>query len=282
MLGGAPRLPEQPQRPPGRTSVERSPEASVPIRFALCPGRMMPPASGRPKGRTTSYEYFMQACRQELKDQNSQMAVDYHRFLRDCEHRWNILGTEEKERFKKMARADGRRYRRQMRRYDPTWAAKRDPKAPKRPKSAFILFCQECRPQILFDNPGMVMTQVTKELGQMWRHLSAWEKRPYQDRAAQLKDEYIQEKLEYEAEKRHSVGATAGRDKDQKNLEEEDHEGNKDKMEGENDEINDDKEQDEEDDEDNEEGEEGKASDGSYSSSAGDCEGLEEDSEDED
>ncbi|XP_049622789.1 high mobility group protein B3-like [Suncus etruscus] len=281
MLGRAPRLPEQSQRPPGRRGVERSREASVPTGFALCPGRMMPSASGRPKGRTTAYEYFLQACRQELREQNYQLAVDYHRFLRDCEHRWNVLGTEEKERFKEMAKADGRRYRRQKRRYDPTWAAKRDTEAPKRPKSAFIIFYQEYQPQICFDNPGMAMKQVAKEIGQMWRQLSDWEKIPYQYRATQLKEQYIEEKAEYEAKKRRSVGATAGRDKDQKNFEEEDH-GGKDKMEGDNDEIDDDQEQDEEDDEENEEGEEDKASDGNSSSSAEDYEGLYEDSEDED
>ncbi|XP_049622847.1 cilia- and flagella-associated protein 47 [Suncus etruscus] len=256
MLGGAPRLPEQSQRPPRRRGVERSREASVPTGFTLSPSRMMPSASGRPKGRTTAYEYFLQACRQELREQNIQLTVDYHRFLRDCEHRWNVLDTEEKERFKKMAKADGRRYRRQKRRYDPTWAAKRDPEDSKRPKSGFI-FYQEHQPQICFDNPRMAMKQVAKEIGQIWRQMSASEKHPCQDRA------------EYEAKKRRSVGATAGRDKDQKNLEEEEDYGGMDKMEGDNDEIDDDQEQDEEDGEENEEGEEDKASVGNYSSSEG-------------
>lgn len=42
---------------------------------------------------------------------------------------------------------------------------------PKRPKSAYIFFCQDKRPEVRENNPEMKATEVTKELGAMWNEI---------------------------------------------------------------------------------------------------------------
>jgi len=42
---------------------------------------------------------------------------------------------------------------------------------PKRPKSAYIFFCQDKRPEVREQNPEMKATEVTKELGAMWNEI---------------------------------------------------------------------------------------------------------------
>lgn len=214
--------------------MESSGGASVLTQSALRPGKMMQPssvspkgkttpASVRPKGRLNPYACFVQAYRQELRDQDPDGSVDFVSFSRGCAKKWKTMSAEDKERFQLMAKVDGRRYRRQKRCYDPTWVGKKDPRAPKRPLSAFLLFCQEYRPQIRFYNPRMAMIRVAKELGKIWRQLSSWNRKPYEDRAAKLKEDYMQEKSEYDAEKILSM-TPANEDEDQESEDKDDEE----------------------------------------------------------
>jgi hypothetical protein len=46
---------------------------------------------------------------------------------------------------------------------------KKDPDAPKRPRSAYIFFCTEKRVEVKEDNPELKGTEVTKKLGQLWK-----------------------------------------------------------------------------------------------------------------
>ena len=49
---------------------------------------------------------------------------------------------------------------------------KKDPNAPKRPLSSYILFCNDTRGKIRAEHPDMGATDVTRQLGKMWRELS--------------------------------------------------------------------------------------------------------------
>ncbi|CAO2630747.1 High mobility group protein B1 (Fragment) [Lemmus lemmus] len=46
----------------------------------------------------------------------------------------------------------------------------KDPNAPKRPPSAFFLFCSEYRPKIKGEHPGLSIGDVAKKLGEMWNN----------------------------------------------------------------------------------------------------------------
>ncbi|KAL1784619.1 High mobility group B1 [Sigmodon hispidus] len=70
-----------------------------------------------------------------------------------------------------MTKADKARYEREMKAYIPpkgeTKKKFKDPNAPKRPPSAFFLFCSEYRPKIKGEHPGLSIGDVAKKLGEI-------------------------------------------------------------------------------------------------------------------
>ncbi len=58
--------------------------------------------------------------------------------------------------------------------------SKKDPNAPKRPLSAYILFSQDKRPEVTKAHPDWPVTEVMKEMGKMWAAASAKEKAKYE------------------------------------------------------------------------------------------------------
>ncbi|KAK4261879.1 hypothetical protein QN277_004817 [Acacia crassicarpa] len=67
----------------------------------------------------------------------------------------------------------------------------KDPNKPKRPPTAFFVFLEEFRKSFKEANPDSKdVKRVGKEAGEKWKSLSDEEKKPYLDRAAELKAEY--------------------------------------------------------------------------------------------
>ncbi|KAK9687157.1 Non-histone chromosomal protein 6 [Basidiobolus ranarum] len=58
----------------------------------------------------------------------------------------------------------------------------KDPNAPKKPNTPYLLFCQEQREQIKSDNPDISPQEVTKELGAAWGHITPNRKEQYAQR----------------------------------------------------------------------------------------------------
>ena len=55
--------------------------------------------------------------------------------------------------------------------------------------------------QVKADNPGIASTEVSKKLGALWRGMSAKDKKPYEERAAEDKQRYQAEMAKYNAAK---------------------------------------------------------------------------------
>uniref|UniRef100_A0A3P8N7V7 HMG box domain-containing protein n=1 Tax=Astatotilapia calliptera TaxID=8154 RepID=A0A3P8N7V7_ASTCA len=104
------------------------------------------------------------------------------------------MSPKEKGKFEDMAKQDKLCYEREMKNYVPPKGQKKkrfkDPNAPKRPPSAFFLFCADFRPKIKSENPGLSIGDTAKKLGEMWNSSSAEEKQPYEKKAAKLKEKY--------------------------------------------------------------------------------------------
>ncbi|ERN10245.1 high mobility group B protein 7 isoform X1 [Amborella trichopoda] len=68
----------------------------------------------------------------------------------------------------------------------------RDPNMPKRPPTAFFVFMDEFRKTFKEENPeeAKSVSKVAKEGGEKWKSLSDEEKKPYLEKAAELKAEY--------------------------------------------------------------------------------------------
>jgi high mobility group protein B3 len=146
----------------------------------------------KPKGKMSTYTFFVQTCREEHKKKNPEVPVNFAEFSKKCSERWKTMSGKKKSKFDEMAKADKVHCDREMKDYGPAMEGKKkkDSNAPKRPLSGFFLFCLEFCPKIKCTNPGISIGDVAKKLGEMWNNLSNSEKQPYITKAAKLKEKH--------------------------------------------------------------------------------------------
>jgi len=158
----------------------------------------------KPRGKTSSYAYFVSKCREEHKKNHPGTSVGFSEFSKRCSERWKTMSAKEKVRFEDMAKTDKVRYDREMKTYTPPKGAKlgkkkKDPNAPKRPPSAFFVFCAEHRPAIKGDHPGISIGDIAKKLGELWSKQSPKDKIPFEAKAAKFKEKYEKDVAAYRA-----------------------------------------------------------------------------------
>ena len=73
----------------------------------------------------------------------------------------------------------------------------KDPAAPKRPKTSYIIFCGAKRDEIKKKNPDMKGKEILSKLGEMWKALNDKQKKKYVDEANKDKERYEGEMNEY-------------------------------------------------------------------------------------
>ncbi|KAG9347028.1 hypothetical protein JZ751_005955 [Albula glossodonta] len=155
----------------------------------------------KPKGKTSSYAFFVQTCREEHKMKSPGTSVNFSEFSKKCSERWKNLTAKEKTQFEDMAKADKARYDREMKNYIPPKGSKKrrmkDPNAPKRPPSAFFLFCSEHRSALKSENPGITIGEIAKKLGEMWSKQTPKDKAPFEQKAAKLREKYDKDVAAY-------------------------------------------------------------------------------------
>ena len=79
---------------------------------------------------------------------------------------------------------------------------KKDPNAPKRPTSAFMLYSVKMRPIIKEEKPGISFGELGKLVGERWRALSSEEKSEFEAIAKKDKERYNNEMAAYEGMKK--------------------------------------------------------------------------------
>jgi len=163
-----------------------------------------PANTKKPKGRMSAYTFFVQTCREEHRKKHPNENVNFTEFSKKCADRWKQMTEKEKKRFADMAEKDKQRYDREMATYVPPQGEtgikrkkKKDPNAPKRPLSAFFLFCADERPAVKALYPGHSVGEAAKELGERWNKVSADVKAKYEAKAAQDKTRYDKEMTIY-------------------------------------------------------------------------------------
>lgn len=73
----------------------------------------------------------------------------------------------------------------------------KDTNTPKKPKSAYIFFCQSYRPTLLKSNPNLLSKNIMQEMGNVWKKLSQEEKSKYQKQSDDDKKRYTTEMTTY-------------------------------------------------------------------------------------
>lgn len=161
----------------------------------------------------SSYAYFVQTCREEHKKKHPEATVNFSEFSKKCSERWKTMSAKEKGKFEDMAKLDKARYEREMKDYIPPKGEKKkrfkDPNAPKRPPSAFFIFCAEFRPKVKEETPGLSIGDVAKKLGELWNKTAAEDKQPYEKKAAKLKEKYEKDIAAYRSKGK--VGGSAAK-----------------------------------------------------------------------
>ncbi len=115
-----------------------------------------------------------------------------------------------------MAKADKVRYDREMKNYVPPKGMgkrgkkKKDPNAPKRPPSAFFIFCSDHRPNLKGENPNLTIGEIAKKLGELWAKQGAKDRAPYEQKAVKLKEKYEKDIAAYRAKGGMAGGAKRG------------------------------------------------------------------------
>jgi high mobility group protein B1 len=160
----------------------------------------------KPKGRMSNYTFFVQMCREEHRKKHPNENVNFTEFSKKCAERWKLMTDKEKKRFAEMAEKDKQRYEREMATYTPPASdggikrkKKKDPNAPKRPLSAFFLFCQDERPAVKAVYPTYSVGEAAKELGERWNKVSAEVKSKYEAKAGQDKLRYDKDMAIYKS-----------------------------------------------------------------------------------
>lgn len=54
--------------------------------------------------------------------------------------------------------------------------AEKDPNAPKKPLTAFMLYTNKRRPEVMKQNPGLKITEISTIIGKEWKELTKEEK----------------------------------------------------------------------------------------------------------
>ncbi|XP_057175386.1 high mobility group protein B2b [Triplophysa rosa] len=158
----------------------------------------------KPKGKTSAYAFLVQTCREEHKRKSPEVPVNFAEFSKKCSERWKAITASDKTRFEDMAKVDKVRYDREMKDYEPPKGAgkkgsrkKKDPNAPKRPPSAFFVFCSELRPTVKSENPGLSIGESAKKLGELWSKQSTKDRAPYEQKAVKLREKYEKDVAAY-------------------------------------------------------------------------------------
>ncbi|KAL4825330.1 hypothetical protein H8958_021295, partial [Nasalis larvatus] len=128
----------------------------------------------KPRGKMSSYAFFVQTCREEHKKHHLDASVNFSEFSKKCSERWKTMSAKEKGKFEDMAKANKAHYEREMK-------------------------TSECGPKIKGEHPGLSIGDVAKKLGEMWNSTAADDKQPYEKKAAKLKEKYEKDIAAYRA-----------------------------------------------------------------------------------
>ncbi|XP_072552184.1 high mobility group protein B2-like isoform X2 [Salminus brasiliensis] len=150
--------------------------------------------SNKPKGRTSAYAFFIMSCKEELQNKDQSTPKNLSTYFLNCSEQWKALSPSEKKKFEDMAKADQVRYDREMKNYIPPKSSKKkrkkDSNKPRRPLSAFFIFCAEHRNTVKSEYPSLTIGEIARKLVEIWSKLSAAERAPYEQKAALLREKY--------------------------------------------------------------------------------------------
>lgn len=152
---------------------------------------------GKPRGKMTAYAFFVQTFRAEHKRERPNETVVFAEFSKKCAAKWKQMDGTGKRPYEDMAARDKLRWVEEMKHYTPPdgrkgkkQKRKKDPNAPKRPMTAFFLFCADRRDGLRQQYPDDRIGDIAKKLGHAWAACDPRAKSQYEATAASQKADY--------------------------------------------------------------------------------------------
>jgi len=162
-----------------------------------------------PKGAMGAYMFFCKENRQHVIDEHPGIVAKM--ILSELGKRWRNLDPSDKVRFEEMAEADKARFDREkeifLQDHDSLFneikkkkkRKKKDPNAPKKARSAYILFVNDHRPNAIASLPAdSKPTAIMSKVAEMWRECDEGTKNKYQSMAEKEKEDYAIRLAEYQ------------------------------------------------------------------------------------
>lgn len=111
---------------------------------------------------------------------------------------WKALPSKERDKWEEMARLDKERYETERAAYRGPWKVPaipfprthKDPSAPKRSMSAFLIYSNAKRKQVKREFPNLKNFDISRVLAKLWKGAPAEERKEYQDEELRLRHEY--------------------------------------------------------------------------------------------
>jgi hypothetical protein len=178
-----------------------------PSKEVVKPGKRTQPkatkkAPGAPKRFCSSYILFFMHHQKNIKDSLSEKKAS--EVSKRASKMWKEISAKERMYWDRMAEKEKERYVAEKEVYDGPWEvsskrAKKDPDAPKRNPSAFLLYSLQNRRELKKENPTLQNTEISRMLGIKWSEASEEEKRPFKEQEIKAREVYKKEMAEWKA-----------------------------------------------------------------------------------
>lgn len=209
---------EMEKKKAGRKRVERGAEEQAASAAAEKPAKEKAKRVKKdtgPEKNLTPYKFFQKEFRATLTpEQLAKPSGDITKLVTEA---WKALADADKQKYVQLADADAERYEREYAAWEKEQASKPPPPpastspkkkggapasaaplgpappAPAKPPKAYVLFSNEKRPEVKQQNPTASAPEMMKLLGARWTAAPEEEKKKFNDRAAELKAQYIKD-----------------------------------------------------------------------------------------
>lgn len=163
--------------------------------------------SAAPKKPSSAMTIFIDAKKAALKAAEPSLTImEANKKLAE---QWKTLSAKDRAQYQKKAQADKTRYDEEMSEYEPTADSllrstksgtrlQKDPKRPKKPKTAYLCFADKYRGELAKSNPGAGVSVLSKLIADKWKEATAAEKTQFEAQAQADKDRFQEAMGSYE------------------------------------------------------------------------------------
>eukprot|EP00586_Coscinodiscus_wailesii_P004416 CAMPEP_0172483482 /NCGR_PEP_ID=MMETSP1066-20121228/10494_1 /TAXON_ID=671091 /ORGANISM="Coscinodiscus wailesii, Strain CCMP2513" /LENGTH=946 /DNA_ID=CAMNT_0013247383 /DNA_START=94 /DNA_END=2934 /DNA_ORIENTATION=- len=168
-----------------------------------------------PKKNLSSYNYYYKAVRDDVAKKNP--GASFGGLSKIISGQFKLLSKDEKKKYESLAKDDKERYAKEMEKHGgddkkgKKAKAVKDPNAPKKNLTSYMLFAKAVREETKRKNPDASFGELGKLMGEEFKKLSPEERKKWDDKAESEKQRYIRAMKEYEDGKK-LAAAAAGTD----------------------------------------------------------------------